>query len=1334
LFSAASGAIPAGIDWTLFTGATGLAPGGKYTLTYSRKVISAVVLGSAANLTNVAGITGYFGDADHSTPLFEQLAGNADDATVTTQIPILAINHTVADGSDLGQSEINQPFTFIAEITNTGTGPAYGVDLKDILPAGWEFVATTTITNNGTPVTGISPTTSGTTLSGQTITWTNIGTLKPGEKIVVTFTAKPLVAALPAPFTPGTLYTSTVSTTADDKGGDPLNNPSDPARATIRVADLKITKRDAGATFVIGVVGHYYLDVSNLGPDTASGPIVVSDQLPAGLELAGTPVGIGTGLDWSCDASNATKPICTLLGVPTTGVSTTDTIRTIDIPVKVLESALPGGASTGSVTNTADGGSPTYEVDVANNRPSEQTPIARISDVSISKARVAGTGEAGTDQTYAIAVTQNGPSPLTGLVTMNDPLPVGLRLMSLPTATGWDCSSSVLGTGYTLASNGDITCTRTESLLASTTILPTVNVIARIDPAAKAPDAIKNVATVSAPNDPVTTNNTSDVTTNPSAISDVTIAKSDGGAIFKVGDNNVYQIAVTNKGPSNEAGPVVVTDQIPVGMRLISAIGNGAPSAWDCTGSTAGTATTAGNTGIVNCAYTPTLAAPFGPGAALDPILVTVAVGPNAAPNPDPTVINKIDNTATVSAVTDTTPATSTVSTEIERISGLSVVKTHTNGATWPVGSQNSYLLDVSNNGPSPEFGPVTVTDTLPTGMEFVSATGTGWNCAHTGGTPLGGGGSIQCDRPRVGRFAIPGDSAAPTITIVVNVLPSAAPLLAPAVSTSVNNATAFGVTDPTPYSTSDSVVVDPIADLAITKSHVGDFIVGETGTFEILTINKGPSTAAAPITVTDTLPAGLRFKSSTGTAWSCAAAGQVVTCINTTDIVSLGSLPVLSMVVDIDPAAEVGVINSATVISPTTDPDATNNTDTDNVTAIPSSDLQIVKTHTDPEFYVGVGATWNIAVNNLGPSANVGPIVVTDPIPAGLALTSATGTGWDCASSSAALMRCIYTGGPLAAGASAPGIALKAAIAPDTVPAGDANKTIINTAYVESPIIDRVATNNTSNDPTLIIASADLSITKITRTPIVRLGETAEFVITVKGNGPAPAINVVVEDALPPGLVAGSAAGSGQGWTCTVDVAAAKIRCFFAGRIEVGTEAPPILVSAFLTQNGTSNNTATVSGLIPDLVPDNNVATASVVGIIFFNQPPADPNYPVAPDPATGITTTSTIPNVTATSSIPANGSSFPSTVPPRVPTSVKPSDQTPTSAAGNAKPRKSNPSTTLDPSVLGQTDENGDTISKIGTGELSLTGSNTIGMLFAAIMLSIIGLGFIGMARRRR
>lgn len=64
-----------------------------------------------------------------------------------------------------------------------------------------------------------------------------------------------------------------------------------------------------------------------------------------------------------------------------------------------------------------------------------------------------------------------------------------------------------------------------------------------------------------------------------------------------------------------------------------------------------------------------------------------------------------------------------------ERLSfDLALKKEHAGNFT--INSQESYTLTVTNKGPGPAQGPITVTDNLPGGMTFVSASGTGWSCS----------------------------------------------------------------------------------------------------------------------------------------------------------------------------------------------------------------------------------------------------------------------------------------------------------------------------------------------------------------------------------------------------------------------------------------------------------------------------------------------------------------------------------------------------------------------------------------------------------------------------
>ena len=71
----------------------------------------------------------------------------------------------------------------------------------------------------------------------------------------------------------------------------------------------------------------------------------------------------------------------------------------------------------------------------------------------------------------------------------------------------------------------------------------------------------------------------------------------------------------------------------------------------------------------------------------------------------------------------------------------------------------------------------------------------------------------------------------------------------------------------------------DNLVDLSVAMTRNGAFQTGTAGSYTLSVYNAGPATEVGPITLVDTLPAGVTFVSATGTRWSCSAAGQVVTC-----------------------------------------------------------------------------------------------------------------------------------------------------------------------------------------------------------------------------------------------------------------------------------------------------------------------------------------------------------------------------------------------------------------------------------------------------------------------
>jgi uncharacterized repeat protein (TIGR01451 family)/fimbrial isopeptide formation D2 family protein len=188
-------------------------------------------------------------------------------------------------------------------------------------------------------------------------------------------------------------------------------------------------------------------------------------------------------------------------------------------------------------------------------------------------------------------------------------------------------------------------------------------------------------------------------------------------------------------------------------------------------------------------------------------------------------------------------------------------------------------------------------------------------------------------------------------------------------------------------------------ADLAIDKSHTGDFAIGleadgVTNTWTIEVTNLGPATAEAPVVVTDTLPDGITYLRSVGDDWDCSISDQDLTCTLVDGVGADTSLPSgatvsVDVVVEADASAAPGVTNTASVTTSSVDPDPDNDTD-DDPTEVPLSILTIEKV-IDGDADQGRQATYVITVANSGPTATRGDVIITDQIPTGLTFVEAT-------------------------------------------------------------------------------------------------------------------------------------------------------------------------------------------------------------------------------------------------------------------------------------------------------------------------------------------------------
>lgn len=107
------------------------------------------------------------------------------------------------------------------------------------------------------------------------------------------------------------------------------------------VADLALDKRHVG-DFSAGAPNAYTFEVSNAGPAAETGPIVITDTLPAGLGYLGF-ASVDAG--WACSASGQ-DVTCTHPGPLADGAS----LPVVDVTVSAAASAAPSVNNTASVT------------------------------------------------------------------------------------------------------------------------------------------------------------------------------------------------------------------------------------------------------------------------------------------------------------------------------------------------------------------------------------------------------------------------------------------------------------------------------------------------------------------------------------------------------------------------------------------------------------------------------------------------------------------------------------------------------------------------------------------------------------------------------------------------------------------------------------------------------------------------------------------------------------------------------------------------------------------------------------------------------------------------
>ncbi len=175
----------------------------------------------------------------------------------------------------------------------------------------------------------------------------------------------------------------------------------------------------------------------------------------------------------------------------------------------------------------------------------------------------------------------------------------------------------------------------------------------------------------------------------------------------------------------------------------------------------------------------------------------------------------------------------------------LGITKIHS--GNFIVGTNGAYTITVSNAaGVEPEDNAVTVTDTLPTGLTYVSGTGTGWGCSNAAQI-------VTCTHAA----SLAAGASFPPITLTVGVGLAALGTVTNSATVSSNS---FDNNSGNNTATDATLVVGPILSTStktVSDLNGGDANPGDTLRYTI-TLNESAGIAATGVSLTDDVPANV--------------------------------------------------------------------------------------------------------------------------------------------------------------------------------------------------------------------------------------------------------------------------------------------------------------------------------------------------------------------------------------------------------------------------------------------------------------------------------------------
>ena len=886
-------------------GTFSIPPSSSVAITFVADIASSVPTGKYSNSAMVTS-TG----TTATTNSFIGTNNTSDDVTVTTPTRILNVNKTTSTPA-ITNTTAGSVATYTITVNNSGNSTATGVAINDALPTGFSFASNTApVLVGGATRTAIVDPTAGATSP----TWGTFS-IPPSGSVTITFNAN-VANTVGAGVYNNSASIATGSNASQINNYDgtlSTNTAEDVSIATALLLVSKVSNTPVVNLVVGAGTANYTITVKNNGSAAATG-VIVADALPStvpnvfsynattSVTLGGSPVAFTA-------AGTATAP--TWDSSPTGGFSIAPGASlvitfTATIPLTVLDGTYNNSASaTGVAANITNFDGTPAGTTVDNVIVTRATLTV---DKTTSTPIVTNT-PTGTTAAYSITVKNSGSGPTLAL-TVTDTLPTGFTYAS---------TSSVTINGSAVAFTAPAANATTplwDSSPAGGFIIPAgqslvINFVANVAStvADGTYDNSASTSLITSFNYNGATQAGENVTVNSATLEVAKSANTPIVANTLAGTTATYSITVNNTGGGTATG-VTINDVLPTGFTFAS---NTSPVL-------AGGATRTGTTDPAAGATTPTWGTFSIPPLGSVTITLVANVASSVANGTYNNSANALSPNVKIANITNFNGALSTtddvtVTSAILTVTKTTSTPTVTKGGT---GGLAIYTITVANTGNGAATG-ITVSDTLPAGFTYGST-----GSITIGGVPvtaftIGGTAAVPVwDSNPAGGFTIEDGQSL--------VLTFDAAIAGSVVNGTYQNsaAAAGGAKVITNYaaasSTAEDVVITNVAEFTLTKTHVDPFPISVNGVYTFTVTNIGIGATASStgtITVSDTLPTGLTYVSSTaGTnAWACVPAPPVVTCTAPSFTLAAGATSSFTMTVAVaGPTAN--VVNTADVTS----------------------------------------------------------------------------------------------------------------------------------------------------------------------------------------------------------------------------------------------------------------------------------------------------------------------------------------------------------------------------------------------------------------------------------